>query len=130
MEINPTEPENGDNPTDSGLDAHRFDITENQTSDFGMNTPGGRGGRVIRVTNLLASGQGSLNAALSASGSRIVVFEVGGVIDLNKTRLNIREPFVTVAGQTRTESGHYHHSRCNFHTDTQCNFTAYSGTPR
>ena len=41
----PTEPENGDNPTDSGLDAHRFDITENQTSDFGMNTPGGRGGQ-------------------------------------------------------------------------------------
>ena len=50
---NPASQENGDNPTDSGLDGHRFDITENQTSDFGMSTPGGRGGRVIRVTNLL-----------------------------------------------------------------------------
>ena len=102
---NPTGQEGGDNPTDSGLDAHRFDITENQTSDFGINTPGGRGGRVIRVTNLLASGQGSLDAALSASGPRIVVFEVGGVIDLNKTRLNIREPYVTVAGQTAPSPG-------------------------
>ena len=102
---NPASQEGGDNPTDSGLDAHRFDITENQTSDFGMNTPGGRGGRVIRVTNLLASGQGSLDAALSASGPRIVVFEVGGVIDLNKTRLNIREPYVTVAGQTAPSPG-------------------------
>ena len=101
----PTGPEGEDNPTDSGLDAHRFDITENQTSDFGMNTPGGRGGRVIRVTNLLASGQGSLDAALSASGPRIVVFEVGGVIDLNKTQLNIREPFITVAGQTAPSPG-------------------------
>ena len=102
---NPAGQEGGDNPTDSGLDAHRFDITENQTSDFGMNTPGGRGGRVIRVTNLLASGQGSLDAALSASGPRIVVFEVGGVIDLNKARLNIREPYVTVAGQTAPSPG-------------------------
>ena len=102
---NPTGQEGGDNPTDSGLDAHRFDITENQTSDFGMNTSGGRGGRAIRVTNLLPSGQGSLDAALSAQGPRIVVFEVGGVIDLNKARLNIREPFVTVAGQTAPSPG-------------------------
>ena len=93
--------------TSDGLDryAHRFDITENQTSDFGMNTPGGRGGRVIRVTNLSASGQGSLNEALSASGPRIVVFEVGGVIDLNKAQLTISEPYVTVAGQTAPSPG-------------------------
>ncbi|MDE2830780.1 MAG: right-handed parallel beta-helix repeat-containing protein [Gemmatimonadota bacterium] len=104
----------GDKPTGQeedntrdGLDryAHRFDITENQTSDFGMNTPGGRGGRVIRVTNLSASGQGSLNEALSASGPRIVVFEVGGAIDLNKAQLTISEPYVTVAGQTAPSPG-------------------------
>ncbi len=103
---NPTGQEGGGNPTDRGLnDAHRFDITENQTSDFGMNTPGGRGGRVIRVTNLWASGQGSLDAALSAPGPRIVVFEVGGVIDMGKGKLRIREPFVTVAGQTAPSPG-------------------------
>ena len=98
--------EGGDSPTDRNLDdAHRFDITENQISDFGMNTPGGRGGRVIRVTNLYASGQGSLDAALSAPGPRIVVFEVGGVIDMGKGKLRIREPFVTVAGQTAPSPG-------------------------
>ena len=101
----------GDNTTgqttdrEGTADGHRFDISENQTSDFGMNTPGGRGGRIIRVTNLSASGQGSLDAVLSASGPRIVVFEVGGVIDLGKRRLTIREPFVTVAGQTAPSPG-------------------------
>ena len=126
----PTDPENGDNPTDSGLDAHRFDITENQTSDFGMNTPGGRGGRVIRVTNLLASGQGSLDAALSASGPRIVVFEVGGVIDLNKARLNIRETLCNCGRTNRTESGHYNHSRCAVDFDTRCHCATYSRATR
>ena len=87
------------------VDGHRFDIVENQTSDFGMNTPGGRGGRIIRVTTVAASGPGSLNEALNASGPRIVVFEVGGVIDLNKQRLTIREPFITVAGQTAPSPG-------------------------
>src|SRR5882724_10200 len=46
-------------------------------------TPGGRGGQIIRVTTLAASGPGSLREALEASGPRIVVFEVGGVIDLD-----------------------------------------------
>ena len=86
-------------------DPHRFDIVENQTSDFGMNTPGGRGGRIIRVTTLASSGPGSLRDALEASGPRIVVFEVGGVIDLNKRQLAIREPFITVAGQTAPSPG-------------------------
>ena len=97
----------GDSTTgqDVVVDGHRFDIVDNQTSDFGMNTPGGRGGRVIRVTTLDASGPGSLNEALSAGGPRIVVFEVGGVIDLGKQRLTIREPFVTVAGQTAPSPG-------------------------
>ncbi|MDP6039696.1 MAG: hypothetical protein QGG64_14190, partial [Candidatus Latescibacteria bacterium] len=97
----------GDSATgqDDTVDGHRFDIVENQTSDFGMNTSGGRGGRIIRVTTLAVSGAGSLNEALSASGPRIVVFEVGGVIDLAKQRLTIRDPFVTVAGQTAPSPG-------------------------
>jgi hypothetical protein len=68
-------------------------------------TPGGRGGQVLRVTTLAADGLGSLRAALSASGPRIVVFEVGGVIDLARTRLEITEPFLTVAGQTAPTPG-------------------------
>jgi len=68
-------------------------------------TSGGRGGQIIRVTNLDASGPGSLRAALSTSGPRIVVFEVGGVIDLNRETLLLTEPFVTIAGQTAPSPG-------------------------
>ncbi|HWK51667.1 MAG TPA: hypothetical protein VNR40_17345, partial [Steroidobacter sp.] len=56
-------------------------------------TPGGRGGRIIRVTTLDASGPGSLLEALETKGPRIVVFEVGGVIDMQKHEIKIKEPF-------------------------------------
>ncbi|HEX9932910.1 MAG TPA: pectate lyase [Allosphingosinicella sp.] len=68
-------------------------------------TPGGRGGAIVRVTNLNASGPGSFRAAVERRGPRIVVFEVGGVIDLGLTTLNIEEPFLTIAGQTAPSPG-------------------------
>ncbi len=68
-------------------------------------TVGGRGGRIIRVTTLAADGPGSFKAAVEAKGPRIVVFEVGGVIDLKRTTLAIREPFLTIAGQTAPSPG-------------------------
>jgi hypothetical protein len=68
-------------------------------------TPGGRGGQILRVTNLRASGAGSLREALEADGPRIVAFEVGGVIDLGKNTLSIKNPYVTVAGQTAPSPG-------------------------
>ncbi|MCA1935083.1 MAG: pectate lyase [Asticcacaulis sp.] len=60
---------------------------------------------LIRVTTLDAEGPGSLKAALDAKGPRLVVFEVGGVIDLNKTTLVIREPYLTLAGETAPAPG-------------------------
>ena len=68
-------------------------------------TPGGRGGQILRVTNLHASGAGSLREALETNGTRIIVFEVGGVIDLGKKTLSIKNPDVTVAGQTAPPPG-------------------------
>jgi pectate lyase len=68
-------------------------------------TVGGRGGRIIRVTNLDADGPGSFKAAIEAKGPRIVVFEVGGVIDQKRKELNIREPYLTIAGQTAPSPG-------------------------
>jgi hypothetical protein len=57
------------------------------------------------VTTLAAAGPGSLAEALEARGPRVIVFEVGGVIDLGLATLRVREPFVTVAGQTAPAPG-------------------------
>lgn len=72
---------------------------------WAAHTPGGRGGEIIRVTTLAAEGPGSLREALDTKGPRIVVFEVGGVIDLGAKSLKIREPFLTIAGQTAPQPG-------------------------
>jgi pectate lyase len=69
------------------------------------NTQGGRGGRIVKVTSLGNSGDGTLRAALAEQGPRIIVFEVSGTIDLNGQQLQIREPHVTVAGQTAPSPG-------------------------
>ena len=69
------------------------------------NTEGGRGGRIIRVTNLNADGPGSFKWAVEQKGPRIVVFEVSGAIDLGLTTLTIKEPYLTIAGQTAPSPG-------------------------
>lgn len=71
---------------------------------FGSGTPGGRGGRVIFVTNLDDSGPGSFRAACEAAGPRTVIFRVSGTIAL-KSDLTVREPFLTIAGQTAPGDG-------------------------
>jgi hypothetical protein len=71
---------------------------------FGTMTPGGRGGRVIFVTNLDDAGPGSFRVACDAEGPRIVLFRVGGTIRL-KRPLTVMNPFLTIAGQSAPGDG-------------------------
>ena len=71
---------------------------------YGRFAIGGRGGQVFKVTNLNDAGPGSLRAALEADEPRTVLFEVGGRIVL-KDRLTVRNPYLTIAGQTAPGKG-------------------------
>jgi len=77
---------------------------------FGAFATGGRGGKVIPVTSLDDYGRGdepisgSLRAAVEAHGPRIVVFRTSGTISL-KEALVVRNPHITIAGQTAPGGG-------------------------
>jgi hypothetical protein len=70
----------------------------------GMYSFGGRGGRVIVVTNLNDAGPGSFRAACEAAGPRIVIFNVAGIIRLTD-RIRVRAPYITIAGNTAPGDG-------------------------
>ncbi len=71
---------------------------------FGSATPGGRGGKVLFVTNLDDSGPGSLREACETQGPRIVVFRVSGLISLEKP-ITVQYPCLTLAGQSAPGDG-------------------------
>ncbi len=82
-----------------------MDLLFPSASGWAAQTTGGRGGAIMRVTNLEEDGRGSLRAALEAEGPRIVVFEVGGVIDLDGEDIRVVAPDLTIAGQTAPAPG-------------------------
>jgi uncharacterized protein YjdB len=88
----PPPPSLGGLPVVPGIEGH------------GSTTPAGRGGIVLRVTNLDDAGPGSLRAALEASGPRVVIFEISGTILVTRD-IVINNPYLTVAGQTAPSPG-------------------------
>ncbi|MEM9529282.1 MAG: pectate lyase precursor [Pseudomonadota bacterium] len=79
---------------------------------FGAAATGGRGGQVVKVTNLNTNGDGSLQWAVNQPGPRIIVFDVSGVI---RGDVEIPHGDLTIAGQTApgagiTINGHLHTS--------------------
>jgi hypothetical protein len=72
---------------------------------FGAAAKGGRGGRAIHVTTLAEGGEGSLRACIEAKGPRTCVFRVAGAIRLDKSSLEVREPYLTIAGETAPGGG-------------------------
>ena len=69
----------------------------------GRYVTGGRGGKVIHVTNLNDKGAGSFRAAVSGSSKKIIVFDVAGVIPL-ASDLTIGAN-TTILGQTAPSPG-------------------------
>ena len=84
-------------------------------------TAGGRGGEIVRVTSLESDGPGTLRAALEADGPKIIVFEVGGVIDLEDKKLECalrRGNRIEDDGWLQWEKKHALEIGIDFHADS------------
>ena len=81
---------------------------------FGKYASGGRGGKVVEVTNLNDAGEGSLRWALTEAGreNATIVFRVSGIIEIgpnpqrkNERSIRAKLKNVTIAGQTAPGEG-------------------------
>ncbi|MGC3960946.1 MAG: T9SS C-terminal target domain-containing protein [Verrucomicrobiota bacterium] len=74
---------------------------------YGQFARGGRGGVVVKVTNLNNSGPGSFRDAIEGDyGPRTVIFDVGGLITLEDDIIvGSTRPYITIAGQTAPGKG-------------------------
>ncbi len=111
----------GEDPTDDDNtddDTSEDDNTDDDGAETGVSlafptaqgagalSSGGRGGRVISVTNLNDSGSGSLREALQTSGARTIIFRIAGIINL-RSPIFVRPEHsnLTIAGQSAPDGG-------------------------
>jgi hypothetical protein len=87
----------------SGVQAQAQTLAFPGAEGLGRFAKGGRGGVVLHVTNLNASGPGSLLAAIQDARARTVVFDVSGTIQWGRVRID--NPYITIAGETAPEHG-------------------------
>ncbi len=71
---------------------------------YGSDATGGRGGSVIQVTNLNDGGPGSFRDAIQQSGTRNIIFRVGGTINAT-TYYDVDDPNYTIWGNTAPGDG-------------------------
>ena len=72
---------------------------------FGAAARGGHGGKIIPVVTIADSGPGSLRECIEAAGPRVCVFRTAGTIRFNSQPPVIRNPYLTIAGQTAPGEG-------------------------
>ena len=83
---------------------------------FGAQSLGGRGGRVIEVTNLNDNGPGSLRECVNAQGPRTCVFRIGGTIT-TQSEIIVTNPYLTIAGHTAPGGGITLRAAQNYHDE-------------
>lgn len=89
----------------AGLSLAAQDLHYHETGGYGTDNVFGLDGEVYHVTNLDKEGEGSLRSFLEMNGPRLIVFEVGGIIDLEEEDLRINNGQVCIAGQTAPYPG-------------------------
>lgn len=72
---------------------------------FGASTLGGFQGKIIQVTTVADAVAGSLRSCLEAVGARTCVFRVGGIFRFTGKPPVIKNPYLTIAGQTAPGGG-------------------------
>lgn len=92
-------------PSPSSRDKDAGALAFPGAAGHGRYAKGGRGGKILFVTTLDDAGPGSLRECIEATEPRVCIFRVGGVFRFTTERPLVRNPHLTIAGQTAPGGG-------------------------